>query len=239
MIALVRQTIIWTVTALAGSILLGCTADGPVSEESSKAQPPTPAEESTNNQDPPDNEESDPAQNTPPGQGMSPPAPPRWVLRDKDGQVVHVDVDALAYPQRRPTDLGACDAWEPTCFSVQSTPEAPLPMRLRYELATGSMTPCYQEYDETGLPRYYSSSDCTGNMYVRGFGGVPLVYKQGGGMVGASGQADLVEPDWMYRSFDGSCAETPVQGYSFWTLKPLPQDLTNLFPDAPYTLTWE
>jgi hypothetical protein len=156
-----------------------------------------------------------------------------WVLRDADGEAVQADV----YPGYEIYAVRFSESMLP-CVTVSYKDKRSI--GLSYRLLTGKLDGC-ETYPPTATWRAspyvrFADSGCQGTPYL--YFNAAIVLKIGSTYYYTEGQASThAATYYQWDAETSTCtASSPVAGIDLWAFKPVPNEIVNLLPDAPYTM---
>jgi hypothetical protein len=183
-------------------------------------------------------------------------APPRWVLRDKDGNRVPALVEPRCGNGAQAEAFNRCNSIDPASLSnfpcVRVIDHDGSFINLQYDLASGKLDPCqggtFNTLNADHLPAGYINDKCEGEQYVIK-NGIPvaleeftvateLIYGLGDRWY-MSGNKCLEETArWVLDPITKQCSG-PIIAQAICPLRPVPDWVQDLLPNPPYTMAVE
>lgn len=178
----------------------------------------------------------------PPGPAGAVELPPRWVLRDADGDVVRAEVEPVYVTPIESDDLGDFGArTAPACVHITKLGDELWPDGLIYDLTTGQLSAeCTPDADIREVA--YTTSDCTGRAYAtRSSQRAQLVRRVSEGVRGLYGPKEtLPAGTQLYAGSPCQAGGMPFpEAAELWPWREIPAKYADILGAPPYSLDVE
>jgi len=178
----------------------------------------------------------------PPGPAGTVELPPRWVLRDANGELVRAEVEPVYVTPNESDDLGDFGVRAaPVCVHVTKLGDELWPEGLIYDLSTGQLSAECTPYANIGEIAY-TTSDCTGRAYTaRSSQRTQLVRRVSEGVRGLYGPKEtLPAGTQLYGGSPCQAGGMPfTEEAKLWPWREIPAKYADILSASPYSLTIE
>lgn len=166
----------------------------------------------------------------------------RWILRDKDGEIVN----AMVYPSADLANLNKQNQQAIRANADYTTPRQPKAEAVGITIINGELLHHSIYKLKDGQPTayactfVYSDENCTNALLA---GPVPVCVNEEGSLVSGSGLPALNENEDVFVKGVGGCVkitdDNQRKSYSPRTISDVPSNILNLLDNPPYSLSFE